>query len=76
MDDSLGFALTWNYWANDAVSVASDIIALQLLIEYWTDSFPGWVISIICLAFVLGLNFCSVRVYGEVSSPTSGPDES
>ncbi|OQE15298.1 hypothetical protein PENSTE_c029G00420 [Penicillium steckii] len=65
VDDSLGFALTWNYWANDAVSVASDIIALQLLIEYWTDSFPGWAISIICLAFVLGLNFCSVRVYGE-----------
>ncbi|KAJ5986998.1 hypothetical protein N7451_011363 [Penicillium sp. IBT 35674x] len=65
VDDSLGFALTWNYWANDAVSVASDIIALQILVDYWTNVFPGWALSLICLAFVLGLNFCSVKVYGE-----------
>ncbi|CAG7933523.1 unnamed protein product [Penicillium olsonii] len=65
VDDSLGFALTWNYWANDAVSVASDIIAMQILVEYWTDSFPGWALSLICLAFVLGLNFCSVKIFGE-----------
>ncbi|KAI2978722.1 hypothetical protein CBS147324_875 [Aspergillus niger] len=34
VDDALGFALTWNYWFNDAVSTASDIIALQLLLEF------------------------------------------
>ncbi|KAL1885833.1 Basic amino-acid permease [Paecilomyces lecythidis] len=65
VDDALGFSLTWNYWANDAVSTASDIIALQVLLEYWTDRFPGWALSLICLAFVLCLNLCSVRVFGE-----------
>jgi AAT family amino acid transporter len=66
VDDALGFALTWNYWFNDAVSTASDVIALQLLLQYWTDNFPGWAISLIFLAVVIALNVLSVRVYGEV----------
>ncbi|KAE8420758.1 amino acid permease/ SLC12A domain-containing protein [Aspergillus pseudocaelatus] len=65
VDEGLGFALTWNYWANDAISTASDVIALQVLLQYWTDKFPGWVLSLICLVFVLGLNLCSVRIFGE-----------
>lgn len=68
VDDALGFALTWNYWFNDAVSTASDIIALQLLLEFWTDNFPGWAISLIFLVVVIALNILSVRVYGEVRS--------
>jgi amino acid transporter, AAT family len=66
VDDSLGFALTWNYWFNDAVSTASDIIAAQLLLKFWTDNFPGWAISLILLVVVVGLNMFPVRVYGEV----------
>lgn len=45
---------------------ASDIIALQLLLQYWTDNFPGWAISLIFLVVVIALNLMSVRVYGEV----------
>ncbi|ETN41302.1 uncharacterized protein HMPREF1541_03237 [Cyphellophora europaea CBS 101466] len=66
VDDSLGFALTWNYWLNDAVSTAADIIAAQLLLKFWTDNFPGWAISLIILLLIIGLNLLSVRVYGEV----------
>lgn len=66
VDDAFGFALTWNYWFNDAVSTASDLIALQLLLQYWTDNFPGWAISLIFLLVVIGLNIISVRAYGEV----------
>ncbi|GAB1208535.1 hypothetical protein APSETT445_007286 [Aspergillus pseudonomiae] len=66
VDDALGFALTWNYWFNDAVSTASDVIALQLLLQYWTDNFPGWAISLIFLVVVIGLNMFSVKVYGEL----------
>ncbi|KUL87522.1 hypothetical protein ZTR_04619 [Talaromyces verruculosus] len=65
VDDAFGFALTWNYWFNDAVSTASDLIALQLLLQYWTDNFPGWAISLIFLFVVIGLNVISVRAYGE-----------
>lgn len=66
VDDAFGFALTWNYWFNDAVSTASDLVALQLLLQYWTDNFPGWALSLIFLFVLLGLNIISVKAYGEV----------
>ncbi len=41
VDDGLGFALTWNYWFNDAVSTAADLVALQLVFAYWDTNMPG-----------------------------------
>ncbi|EGE01283.1 lysine-specific permease [Trichophyton equinum CBS 127.97] len=66
VDDAFGFALTWNYWFNDAVSTAADLVALQLLLKYWTVSFPGWAFSLIFLFVLVGLNIVSVRAYGEM----------
>ncbi|KAL4930244.1 amino acid permease [Aspergillus undulatus] len=68
VDDAFGFALTWNYWFNDAVSTAADLVALQIVLQYWTDSdsFPGWAFSMIFWAVLVALNLFAVRVYGEV----------
>jgi amino acid transporter, AAT family len=41
VDDAFGFALTWNYWFNDAVPTGADLVALQLVLQYGTDNFPG-----------------------------------
>ncbi|KAI5960173.1 ALP1 [Candida pseudojiufengensis] len=62
--DSLGFAVLINYWFNDCCSVAADLTALQLVIQYWTD-FHWYVISIIFWVFLLFLNVIHVRFYGE-----------
>lgn len=62
---SYGFALSWNYWFNDAVSVASDLTAAQLLLQYWTPWHP-WVISLIFWVFLVGVNSAHVRAYGEL----------
>ncbi|OZJ05018.1 hypothetical protein BZG36_02109 [Bifiguratus adelaidae] len=64
-DPAIGFALQWNYWFNDAVSVASDLTAAQLILAYWTD-FPSWIVSLIFLAFLLAVNLIHVRAYGEL----------
>ncbi|KAJ9145001.1 aat family amino acid transporter [Pleurostoma richardsiae] len=68
VDDAFGFALTWNYWFNDAVSTASDLVALQLILQYWTDSdrFPGWALSLIFWVVLIGINIITVRAYGEL----------
>jgi amino acid permease len=29
-------------WFNDAVSTAADLVALQLILDYWNTNFPGW----------------------------------
>ncbi|KAM4064587.1 amino acid permease [Hirsutella rhossiliensis] len=66
VDDAFGFALTWNYWFNDAVSTASDLVALQLILQYWTDHFPGWALSLIFLFILIAINVISVGAYGEL----------
>ena len=65
VDDAYGFALSWNYWFNDAVSVASDLTAAQLVIAYWVDH-DVWVVSVVFLIFLLGINAFSVGAYGEM----------
>ncbi|OAQ66497.1 amino acid permease [Pochonia chlamydosporia 170] len=66
VDDAFGFALTWNYWFNDAVSTAADLVALQLVLEYWTTNFPGWALSLIFWVVLIAVNIITVRAYGEL----------
>lgn len=71
VDDGLGFALTWNYWFNDAVSTASDLVALQLVWAYWGDTgLPGWGLALIFWVLLILANIITVKAYGEVSLGT------
>jgi hypothetical protein len=62
---SYGFALSWNYWFNDAISVASDLTAAQLVLEFWTPWHP-WVFSVLAWVFLVSVNASHVRAYGEL----------
>ncbi|ATY67385.1 Amino acid polyamine transporter I [Cordyceps militaris] len=66
VDDAFGFALTWNYWFNDAVSTATDLVALQLLLDYWHTNFPGVAFSLIFWVVLIAANIITVRAYGEL----------
>lgn len=69
VDDSLGFALTWNYWFNDATSTAADLVALQLVFSYWDTNLPGWGLSLIFWVLLILANIITVKAYGEVRFP-------
>ncbi|KAF9528497.1 amino acid permease-domain-containing protein [Crepidotus variabilis] len=62
---SYGFALSWNYWFNDAVSVAGDLTAAQLVLSFWGVD-KGWIASIVFWVFLVGVNSLHVRGYGEL----------
>ncbi|KAJ7718029.1 amino acid permease-domain-containing protein [Mycena maculata] len=62
---SYAFALSWNYWFNDAVSVASDLTAAQLVLQFWTPSHT-WVVSLVFWVFLVGVNATHVKAYGEL----------
>ncbi|KAN0095877.1 Amino acid permease/ SLC12A domain containing protein [Hyaloscypha variabilis] len=66
VDDGLGFALTWNYWFNDATSTAADLVALQLVFAYWDTSMPGWGLSLIFWVLLILANIITVKAYGEL----------
>ena len=62
-----GFALAWNYWFNDAVSVASDLTAAQLVLQFWSVKHP-WIVSIVFWIFLVSVNALQVRGYGELGA--------
>ncbi|KAF9972243.1 hypothetical protein BGZ73_004666 [Actinomortierella ambigua] len=67
IDPALGFALGVNYFLNWAVTVAVEIVAAAIIIQYWVPEtiVPGWVWSLVILAIMVFLNFLSVQAYGE-----------
>lgn len=65
VDDSLGFAISWNYWYAFAILVATEITAAALLIEYWTTSINPAVWITIFLVVMVCINMAPVSVFGE-----------
>ncbi|WP_064576801.1 amino acid permease [Cupriavidus gilardii] len=65
VDEGFGFALGWNYWYNWAVTIAVELAAAQLVMQYWFPDTPGVLWSGLFLALMFGLNAISVRGFGE-----------
>jgi lysine-specific permease len=65
VDPAFGFAMSYNYWFNWAITVAVDLSAGAFIMHAW---FPGVSFFLWALIFFLGifiLNFASVGFYGE-----------
>ncbi len=65
VEEGFGFALGWNYWYNWAVTIAVELAAAQLVMQYWFPDTPGILWSALFLALMFGLNAISVRGFGE-----------
>ncbi|CAM3562792.1 amino acid permease [Rahnella bruchi] len=65
VEEGFGFALGWNYWYNWAVTIAVDLVASQLVMNYWFPDTPGWIWSALFLGLIFLLNYISVRGFGE-----------
>ena len=65
VEEGFGFALGWNYWYNWAVTIAVDLVAAQLVMNYWFPDSPGWVWSALFLCIIFALNWISVKGFGE-----------
>ncbi|KAI8977192.1 amino acid permease/ SLC12A domain-containing protein [Mycotypha africana] len=65
VDPALGFALGWNYWYNWAITVAVELTAGSMVMQFWLPYVPNYVWSIVFLVIILGLNMFSVKGYGE-----------
>ena len=62
---SLGFALGWMYWYTWGISVAYEITAAAVVINYWPNGVPVAVWITIMLVVIVALNLFPVKVYGE-----------
>jgi lysine-specific permease len=65
VDPSMAFAVGWNYWLSWTVTLAAELVAGALIVQFW---FPHsnstlWVIGFFVL--LLALNLLSVKAYAE-----------
>ena len=51
-----------------SISVPAEISAAATLVQFWNDSINPAVWITIFLVFIIVVNFCGVRLYGEVST--------
>ena len=65
VDPAWGFAIGWNLVYGNILSIPSEIVAICVLFEFWTDINPSvWIIIFILLTVAVGFAF--IRVFGEV----------
>ena len=65
VDSSLGFAAGWNYWLSWTITLAAELVAGALIIEFW---FPHANTTLWAMGFfvlLMGLNWMTVEAYAE-----------
>jgi lysine-specific permease len=72
VDPAFGFAMSYNYWLNWAVTTAVDLSAAALIMHTWVPeySFSFW--AVLFFILILALNLVSVNLYGELQYWFSG----
>ncbi|KAH8671693.1 amino acid permease [Xylariales sp. PMI_506] len=65
VEPALGAATGWNFWYTMAISVPAEISAAATVIQYWNATVNSAVWITVFLVFIVALNFCGVRLYGE-----------
>lgn len=48
-DEALGFAAGWNFFLHQVIVVPFEIVALSLVLSYWSDEIPVYAIVIGCI---------------------------
>ncbi|TDZ49727.1 Dicarboxylic amino acid permease [Colletotrichum trifolii] len=65
VEPALGAATGWNFWYTMSISVPAEISAAATLVQFWNDSVNPAVWITTFLIFIIVINFCGVRLYGE-----------
>ena len=65
VDPAFGFALTWNYWLNGAITIAVDLTSAGFITQFWLPHVPAWIFSGIATILIFIINVVSVRTFGE-----------
>src|SRR5450755_3690646 len=65
VDPSLAFAVGWNYWFSWSVTLAAELVAGALIVQFWFPHSNPSLCAMGFFAFIMILNLLSVRAYAE-----------
>lgn len=64
---ALGTATGWNFWYTMAVTAPAELAAAATLINFWDNDINPAVWYSVFISIIVVINFCGVKIYGEVS---------
>src|SRR5688572_3675960 len=65
VDEAFGFAAGWNFFVFEAALVPFEVVACNLILNFWTSAIPtAAVVTITILLYAL-INVLAVKWYGE-----------
>lgn len=64
VDGALGFAMAWNFFLNMAFLVPFEIVAINIMLTFWTDKIPVEAVVAVMIVLYALLNMISVRYFG------------
>src|ERR1700735_365437 len=65
VDPSLAFAVGWNYWFSWAITLAAELVAGALIVQFWFPHSNSAYWAMGFFVVLLALNLLSVRAYAE-----------
>ncbi|MBV9514548.1 MAG: amino acid permease [Mycobacteriaceae bacterium] len=68
LGEKAAYVAGWMYFLNWSMTSIVDSTAIATYFHFWPafDSIPQWLIALVALAVVLGMNLISVKVFGEL----------
>lgn len=68
LGEKAAFVAGWMYFLNWAMTAIVDSTAIAVYFHFWSafEHIPQWLIALIALAIVLGMNLISVTLFGEL----------
>lgn len=68
MDPAFEFAIGWNLVYGNLLSIPSEITAICVLFEFWTDLTPAiWIVIFMVLTVLIGVAFIRGKSHGLLS---------
>ena len=68
LGEKAAYVAGWMYFLNWAMTSIVDSTAIATYFHYWKafDAIPQWLIALVALAIVMGMNLISVTLFGEL----------
>jgi AAT family amino acid transporter len=66
------FVAGWIFWFSSVLTMSSEVTAAAIFTRYWFPHVPLWVWSLFYSAFIIAINFISVRGFGTVENILAG----
>ncbi|WP_439425705.1 amino acid permease [Oenococcus alcoholitolerans] len=62
---TVGHFTGWTYWIGLVFVCMAELTAVASYVRYWFPTFPSWIVEIIFLVVLAGVNLIAARLFGE-----------